>query len=262
VNGTKEADAELTKAIALDPKARYPFYDLALVKAIEGDFIGARDLLEKSKTTETQPTDAIDRSNNSAWLLFGEGKQGEALAQLAFTQKDADARKLPWPAQEDSTRAWALWVIGKPAEALRAAEAGLARCDSRPESSALYKGNCRRDLLQAKDFIEVQEGKVVDAEKTLAELREQAKQIPDNHWMQLTVEMLSDQIASLKSKDAKAVAALFAKCPPDDVWWKLSILRQAEKAGDKTLAEQVRKDLLGRPVKDFGYPVIAAAAKK
>ena len=74
--------------------------------------------------------------------------------------------------------------------------------------------------------------------------------------------MLSDQVTALEKKEKTAPAALIAKCPPDNIWWKLSILRMAEKDGDKAVVEQVRKDLLGRPVKDFAYPLIAKVVKK
>jgi hypothetical protein len=53
-----------------------------------------------------------------------------------------------------------------------------------------------------------------------------------------------------------------AKCPPDNFFWKVSVLQQAVKDGDKADAEQVRKDLLGRPVKDMAYPFFARLAKK
>ncbi len=262
LNQTKEAEGELEKAVAAGPKVRFAFYDLATVKAIAGDGAGARDVLEKSKATETLPTDAADRANNTAWVLFGEGKQADALALLASSEKDFDAKKLPWPGYEATTRAQAFWALGKAADSLKAAEAGLARCDSRPESSAAYKAGCHRDLLTAKGWAQVSLGKLADAQKTVAELQELAKKVPDNHWFGLGVEMLADQVSGLEKKDAKSAAALYAKCPPDDFWWKLSILRQAEKAGDKSLVEQVRKDLLGRPIKDFGYPLIASEAKK
>jgi Flp pilus assembly protein TadD len=262
VNQAKEADAELTKAVAAGPKARSAYYDLATVKAIAGDFAGARDVLEKSKVSEVQPTDALERTSMVAWALFGEGKVGEAFSVLDAAEKDADEHRLPWPAFQAAVRAWALWGLGKPVDALRAVEAGLARCDSRAESSEIYKGSCRRDLLTTKAFAQVRAGRIGDAQKTVAQLRDEAKKWPDNVWLQTDVDMLSDQVAALANKDGKAAEAVLAKCPPDSFFWKFSVLKQAEKSGDRAGAEDVRKDLLGRPVKDIAYPFFARMAKK
>jgi len=262
LNQLKEADVELTKAVAAGPKARAAYYDLATVKAIAGDFAGARDVLERSKITEVQPTDALERANMVAWVLFAEGKASEAFALLDTTEKDADEHRLPWPSFQAGVRAWALWAMGRPVDAMKAADAGLARCDIRAESSELYKGDCHRTLLTTKAFAQVRAGRVLDAQKTVAQLREEAKKWPDNSWLQTDVEMLSDQVAALTNKDAKAAAAVLAKCPPDNFFWKLSVLKQAERDGDKADAEQVRKDLLGRPVKDIAYPFLARMAKK
>lgn len=262
MNQVKEAQAELSKAVNLAPKSRSAYYDLATVKALAGDFPGARDALEKSKTAEVLPTDAISRNTMTAWVLLDEGKQADAFKLLDSAEKDADAKHMPWPGEQATSRAWAFWALGKPADALKAADAGLARCDSEPESSEAYKEGCHRDLLVVKAFAQIQAKKPADAQKTVNLLREDAKKWPDNTWVQLDVDMLSDQVAALAKKDGKAATAVLTKCPPDNVFFKLSILRQAEKDGDKTGAEQARKDILGRPVKDIGYPFVARMAKK
>jgi Flp pilus assembly protein TadD len=137
LNQPKDADAELTKAVSLGPKSRSAYYDQAIVKAITGDFAGARDLLERSKATEVQSTDALERTTNAAWVLLAEGKQAEAFALLDATEKDADEHRAPWPAMRALARAWTLWTLGKTAESIKAADAALGRCDSRPESSEL-----------------------------------------------------------------------------------------------------------------------------
>ncbi len=261
LNRTKEADAELSKAVELGPKARPVYYDLASVKAIEGDFAAARDVLERSKGAEALPSQALDRATRTAWVLFAAGKNGEALSLLDVTEKDSDARKLVWPASAASTRAWALWVLGKPADALKVAEAAMPRCD-RPESSAAYKADCRRDLLTLEALAQVQAKKVADAQKTVAKLQDETKNWQGNEWVHVEVDMLSDQVAALKSKNAKAAAAVLAKCPPDDFLFKLALLRQIESAGDKATADQVRKDVLARPLTDPQYALVARVAKK
>jgi len=261
LNRTKDAEGEFAKALDLSPKSRWAFNDFATVKALNGDYAGARDLLEKSKTAETQPSDALDRATNVAWTYLDEGKTADAFKLLDATEKDSDARALPWPAQEAVVRAWAFWGMGKSAEALRAADAGMARCN-RPESSDAYKAECRRDTLTVKAFAQVQAGKIPDAQKTVALLQDEAKKSQGNNWIQMGVDLLSSQVTALANKDAKAAFSVFANCPPDDVRLKVSILRLAEKSGNKDGAEQVRKDVLGRPRYDIAYPFYARLAKK
>lgn len=261
----KEADAEMGKAIDLAPKSRSPYYDLAAIKTVERDYAGARDVLEKSKTAEAQPIHGLNRAVRTAWALLAEGKTADAFALLDATEKDADARKLPLPADVARTRAWALWVLGKPAEAIKAADAAMARCD-RPEAAESYKSACPRDLLTVKAFAQVQTRKAADAQRTLAKLQENVKTWPGDGRGQATVDVLADQIAALGSKDAKvaksAPAGAFAKCPPDEILLKLSVLRQMEAAGDKAGAEQARKDLLDRPRLDPAYALVARMTKK
>jgi tetratricopeptide (TPR) repeat protein len=261
VGQIKEADAELTKAVATGARARWAFYDLAEVKGLEGDFAAARDVLERSKATEVQATDALDRSSRMAWALFAEGKVPEAFALIDAAEKDADEHKLPWPAHMALVRVKALWALGKPVDAMRAADVAMDRC-ARPESSELYKGTCRTDLLTAKAFAQIRAGRVIDVKETVAKLQDEAKKWPANEWLQTDVAMLTQQVDALAKHDRKADAAVLAKCPPDGFFWKFSVLRQLEKDGDKAGAEQVRTELLGRPIKDMAYAFIARLARK
>jgi hypothetical protein len=96
-----------------------------------------------------------------------------------------------------------------------------------------------------KAFAQIRGGKIADAQRTVAQLREEAKKWPDNNWLQTDVEMLSDEVAALAAKDRKAGAALLAKCPPDNFTWKLAFLRQMEKDGDKAGAEQLARTSSG-----------------
>ena len=260
VNQTKEAESELTKALLLAPKALSIYYDLASVKAIGGDFAGARDVLDKSKVAEVRPTDGLERARRTAWVLFAEGKNADAVALLEATEKDSDSRQLPWPAFEASTRGWAQWLAGKPADAAKIADGAMARC-AHPESSEAYKADCRRDLLTLQAFAQIQAKKQGDAQKTVTKLRQETASWQGNEWVRLQVDMLSDQVGALASKDPKGASELLAKCPPDDLLFKLGILRQAESAGDKATAEKVRRELLGRPLNDAMYPAVVRALR-
>jgi Flp pilus assembly protein TadD len=261
VGQTKDAEVELQKGLDLSPKARSIYYDLATVKSIAGDYVGARDVLDKSKATEVQDSDGLERANRTAWALLAAGKQADAFALLDATEKDSDARKLVWPDAEAQTRARALWISDKPADALKTIDAAMPRC-GQPEASDGHKAECRLTFLITRAMAQIDLRKAADAQQTLAKLKEEEKYWQGNDWFRVILDMLSDQVAALSSKDPKAAAAVLAKCPPDSLDFKLSILHEAQKAGDKDGAEQVRKDLLSRPINDPMYPLVARAVKK
>jgi Flp pilus assembly protein TadD len=261
VSQVKEADAELSKAVDLAPKARAAFFDLAVVKSLEGDYAGAKAALDRSKAGETLPTDSLDRATRTAWVLLAEGKVADAFKLLDATEKDIDARKLAWPSYAAQSRGWAQWILGKYADAIKTAQGALPRCD-RPEASGAFKAGCRVDLLTITAYSQIALGKTADAQATVAKLQDEAKASQGNEWIRVGVDVVADRVAALASKDGKAAAAVLGKVPPDDAGAKLGVLRQLEAARDKAGAEQVRKDILSRPILDPGYPLIARVVKK
>ena len=127
----------------LGPKVLGGYTDLATVRTILGNFAGARDALDKGKAADVQPGDAIERRVDAAWVSFAEGKDADALKALDAAEKDAESQNLAaawWPA---NARAQALWIEGKNADASKVADAGLARCDTRTQSSTVEKAICR-----------------------------------------------------------------------------------------------------------------------
>jgi tetratricopeptide (TPR) repeat protein len=262
LNKATEAEAALVKAVELGPKVMGAYNDLATVRTILGNFAGARDALDKSKVADMDPGDAIDRRVNTASVSFAEGKDADALAALDAAEKDAETQSLPAVWHPAGTRTRALWINGKAADALKVADAALAKCDGRAQSSGLDKVNCRFSLMRAKAFAQIALGNVADAQKTVALYQAEVKKAPERGGLLLNAEMLSDAVTALDKKDAKAPAALLAKCLPDDIGWKLTILRMADKAGDKATVDQIKKDLAGRPVKSFEYPLIIKVLKK
>lgn len=261
VSQVKDADAELSKAVDLAPKARAAYYDLAAVKALEGDFAGAKGVLDRSKASETLPTDSLDRAVRTAWVLLAEGKAVDAFKLLDATEKDIDARKLAWPSFAAQARGWAEWTLGRYAEALKVAQAAMPRCD-RPEASGAFKAGCRVDLLTIAAYSQIALGKTADAKATVAKLQDEAKASQGDEWIRVGVDVVTDRVAALASKDGKAAAAVLGKVPPDDAGAKLGVLRQLEAAKDKAGAEQVRKDILSRPLLDPAYALIARVLKK
>jgi tetratricopeptide (TPR) repeat protein len=262
LNRGTEAEAALVKAVELGPKVLGAYYDLATVRTILGNFAGARDALDKGKVADVDAGDAIDRRVNAASVSFAEGKDADALAALDAAEKDAETQSLPAAWHPAGTRTRALWINGKTADALKVADAALAKCDGRAQSSGLDKINCRINFIRAKAFAQIALGNVPDAQKSVALYQAEVKKAPERTVLQLNAEMLSDAVTALDKKDAKAPAALLAKCLPDDIGWKLTILRMADKAGDKATVDQIKKDLTGRPVKSFDYPLIVKALKK
>ena len=262
LNKATEAEAALVKAVELGPKVLASYYDLATVRTILGNFAGARDALDKGKVADVNASDAIDRRVSTASVSFAEGKDADALATLDAAEKDAEAQNLPAAWHPASTRARALWINGKAADALKVSDAALAKCDGRAQSSGLDKTNCRLTFIRNKAFAQIALGNVADAQKTVAQYQGEAKKVAERAYVQLAAEMLSDAVTAMDKKDAKGPAALIAKSTPDDIGWKLVILRMADKAGDKATVDQIKKDLAGRPVKSFDYPLTIKALKK
>jgi tetratricopeptide (TPR) repeat protein len=262
VGKTTEAEAALVKAVELGPKVLGAYDDLAIVRTILGNFAGARDALDKAKVAAVEPGDAIDRRANAAWVSFAEGKDADALATLDAAEKDAETQNLPAAWHPATTRASALWILGRAADAVKVADAAIAKCDGRAQSAELEKRNCRGSFMQAKALAQLSLGNVADLQKTVAEYLAEAKRVPDRPRFQRSAEMLSDAALALEKKDAKAAAALLARCPPYDVGWKLAISRLADKLADKTVVEQIKKDLAARPVKAFEYPLVMKVLKK
>ncbi len=258
----KEADEALSKAVTLGPKVLSARYDLAIVKTLQGEFPAAKASLEKSKAAQSQPDDDIDLGINLAWVSFAEGKDADAMKQLAITEKEAEKDKLPYGWAPTLARARALWILGKPADSLKAADTGVGKCDSQPESSSVEKSLCRIGFIAVKAFDQISLGKGADAMKTAAQYKEEARKLPDVGWVQVTSEVLADEATALDKKDTKAARPLLAKVLPDDALSKLSIFRMAEQDGDKATAEQIKSDLLARPLKDVTYPLISKVVKE
>jgi len=261
-NKATDAEAAFAQAVDLGPKVLGAYNDLSTTRTILGNFAGAHDALDKGKAADAEPGDAIDRRANTAWVSFAEGKDADALATLDAAEKDGEAQNLAAAWHPANTRATALWIEGKSADAVKASDAALAKCDSRTQSSTIEKRLCRLSFVRTKSFALLSQGNVAEAQKAAGQYQDEAKNVPSRAWIQLNAQMLSDAVTALDKKDAKGPAALLAKCTPDDVGWKLAILRLADKVGDKASVDQIKKDLAGRPVKDFGYPLIVKVLKK
>jgi len=258
----KEADEAIVKAVELGPKVLSAHFDLAIIKMIEGELPAAKEALEKSKAADSQPSDGVDRGVNLAWVSFTEGKEAEGLKHLETVEKEAEKDKTPWGWETHLTRARLFWIQGKPAESLKLAEAALGKCDAHTEASGVEKTVCRLNFIGLKAFSEISLGKAAEALKTVDKYKDEAKKLTDVGFVQVTADLLSDQATALDKKDKKAAAALLAKALPDDLLWKLSILRTAERDGDKATAEQIRKDLHARPLKDIAYAFVEKLVKK
>jgi Flp pilus assembly protein TadD len=258
----KEAEEAATKAVELGPKVLSAHFDLGIIRLINGQYGPAKEAFEKAKEAEREPSDGLDRGVNIAWVNFNEGKDAEGVKELERLEKEADKEKIPYGWTATSARARVFWIQGNPAESLKVAEAGLAKCDSRADAPAVEKTVCRLNFMETKAFDQISLGKGADAVKTADKYKEEAKKVPDVGWVQTMADMLGDAATAVDKKDKKGAAALLAKVLPDDLMWKLSILRLAEKDGDKATVEQVRKDLHGRPLKDVAYPLVEKLANK
>jgi tetratricopeptide (TPR) repeat protein len=260
----KEADAEMTKAVELGPKVLSAYYDLANIKAIEGDYPAAKEVLEKAKSAVTQPKEGIARSIKVAWVSFAAGQDADGLKTLDATTKDARKDKLPsaWATMPEQDRADWLWITGKYADALKAAEAALPECDAPPLAASLERASCRIGLRFIAASAQIALGNAAGARKAVTAYGEEAKKLPGTGWAQESVGLLDAQATALEKKDKTAAATLLPRVPADNELWKLAILRMAERDGDAATADKLRKELLMRPLDYDTYPLVAKVAKK
>jgi tetratricopeptide (TPR) repeat protein len=260
----KEADVEMTKAVELGPNVLSAYYDLANIKAMEGEYAAAKEVLEKGKAAVTQPKEGIARGDKIAWVSFAAGQDAEGLKQLDAIARGAQKDKVPgaWAVMPEEERAEWLWITGKYADAVKVAETSSPRCDAPPEAAALERTSCKIVLAFIEACAQISLGDAANARKAVTAYVEEAKKLSGVGWAQESVEPLEAQVTALEKKDKTAAAALLAKVPADNDFWKLVILRMAERDGDAATADKVRKDLLARPLNYDRNPLIAKIAKK
>jgi len=250
-NKVDEAEAAYRKAIEASAGKFYTSWSgVAAVRCLKTDWQGCREALTKQKAGETlvEAKAAIDRA--VAWTWIAQGKTKDGLKTLDTAEKEYVAAKSSNAVSGTiNERAWALVVLGRPAEALKAA-AAMDKADV----SAMTDGGRGMRVAGAviRTMALARTGKLADAEKALAAVDTDIKATADDPWLQSTVALARGEIA-LAKKDAKAAAQALALCPETSSYCRWQLAQAQEKSGDKDAAKLTRETLLAHPQRTIFY---------
>jgi|GEM_PF-2933610 tetratricopeptide (TPR) repeat protein len=256
-----EAATEYQRAIdSSGGKFWFAYNGLATVRAIEGDWAGAREALAKQKAAAPRPVDKVRTNFLTAWTWAAEGKLADALKVIDQTTKDASAEKL------DGTVARAAVIkgqlnlaAGKYADALKAfTAADQVKIDMLSDGQKKeHRGLVLTGLTEAQARL----GRVAEAEKTLVRLDEFVR---GNLTGPLAKDTLSFSrgVVSLAKNDPKQAVESLKMCSSFFDSCRMTLADAQERAGDTTGATFTRTALLKANHRDPEYWFVRARIAK
>lgn len=252
-----EAVGEYQKAIDNSGGKFWPAWSgIATVRAIRGDWEGARIAIAAQKAAALTPMDKVNTNTMTAWTWVAQGKLAEAHKVVDLIQKEATAAKLDWAL----TRAQVLrgqldLAAGKYADALKAFHAA-----DKLKVSMLTAGQQKQHRsLVLSGLVEAQArlGKTADAEKTLTSLHDFVR-------ANLTGPFAADTMAfghglvALARKDLNGAIESFKNCSETFDSCHLSLAETQEKAGLSAAAAQTRASIVKANHRDPHYWFVRA----
>jgi tetratricopeptide (TPR) repeat protein len=238
----------------------YSYNGIASVKAIEGDWAGARDALARQRVAAPRPADKVKTQFMTAWTWVAEGKVPEAIKTLDQTTKEATAEKLDGLVARTAVLKGQLNLAGgKYADALKAfTVADQAKVDALTDGQKKeHRGLVLAGLTEAQARL----GKVAEAEKTLGRLDEFVRG-------NLTGPMAKDAMAftrgvvSLAKNDPKQAVESLKMCSSFFDYCRMTLADAQERAGDTTGATFTRSALLKANHRDPEYWFVRARIAK
>lgn len=220
----------------------YSWSGVATVKALKGDFAGARVALASQKAAAVRPADRAKTNFMTAWTYAAQGKVADALKAVDLAQKEAGAAKLDGIVAHGAVVKGQLHLAtGKYAEALKAfGAADKVKVDKLSEGQKRsHRGLVLAGLTEAQARL----GKVADAEKTLGTLEEFVK-------VNLTGPFAADTLAfsrgvvALAKNDPKAAVSSLEKCSEFFDYCRMTLADAQDRAGDPLAGSETRAVLL------------------
>ena len=256
-NQLEEAGAEYQKAIDSSAgKFWFSWSGVATVKALKGDWDGARAAIASQKAGAVQPSDKVWTHLNTAWTWVAQGKVPEAIKAIELFEKEAQGAKLANAVVRSYVLRGQIYLAaGKFPEALKAFKrADSLNVDGLNEGQKkLHRGLVLSGLQEA----EARLGKLEDAEATLTTMEE-------FYQTNLTGPHAADALANgrgmmaLAKKDAKAAVESFKKCSEPFDFCHLALAEAQDKAGDAAGAAATRAALRKANHRDPMYWVVRA----
>jgi tetratricopeptide (TPR) repeat protein len=235
-----EAATEYQKAV--DAKMPMSLNGVAAVKAIKGDWAGARTACDALHEASSDPEVKVEALWWKGVAFAGEGKLADAVKTLEQSEKEATDAKLEFQAAiAPIIRGNLLLDAGKTADAIKQfALAEKAKVDTVTEGDK-RKVNGFRLLGLAE--AQARSGKAADAEKTVAKLEEVYKAVPaDVQGQELVAHARG--FALIAKKDFKGAVEALSKCGDDADLCRVTLAEAQEKAGDAAAATATREQVM------------------
>ncbi len=267
-----EAEKAFVGATALSSEYWEAWHGVAQVRQLRGDVAGANAAIEKARATATELRDRLQIDAFAAWMLLAQGKSAQALEKVQAIERQAAGGKadLAW-ADAPLLKASLLIELRKPAEALPLLQTAIERAQT-AKISGLHASVLRRRALTKKVIAEADLGKLKDAEKTLAQLLDEAKKSAVKSELRVALHLARAMvwkargetpaaIGELKRCDDRAAFQYTYEGRPDDAYCLFRLLRMQEGAHDEVGAASTRERLLRAWVRDPVFAYVQAQAQ-
>jgi tetratricopeptide (TPR) repeat protein len=237
----KVDDAAKEYQKAIDGKMWQSYDGLAMAKAIQGDYDGARAQLAKQHDAAVEASDKAGATRAQAWLWGAQGNTAKALETIAAYRKECDVAKLPAAVEyADVLTGWFQLEDGKYADAL--ASLDKASKDPTEGMSDAEKRNISGQRMLGIVVANARNNKVADAEKAQSVLEALAKEAAGDPNFADTAALGKAAIAIAK-KDGKSAVAALSSTADGFSYAKLVRADAQALAGDKKAAADTRAAL-------------------
>jgi predicted Zn-dependent protease len=240
-----DAEATARKAAALPNAGAKPLAALANVEFYRSNYARGHQDLAKAHSLSK---DENERMGFIAFDMLGyaaEGKYQGAMQAASKLEKEARATKNPnFYVAAAMNRAFAANLLGKFGEGRKYAAEASARIETEPLSDAGRKG-LKRGVLIAAMWAQAFGNGIDEAEKTLAELNQDAAESPNDFNVQSAASW-GRGLLKLARGDAKDAAVEMQKCVPTFDLCHFHEAVAQEKAGDLAGAKTTRTALLAQ----------------
>lgn len=251
-----EAEASFRKALEVSPDFYPAWGGVAECRALSGDWKGAKEAMAKALEGTILDADRADMQTENAWLMAASGDVAGAIAALgALEDESMKNGDVPAATFAGINKTLVLMHDNKLVDADKALAATSDRFAKSADTTA-QGAAAKRWAVGVRVMLASRMGKAEDAKKHLAELDELTKAVPGRAMAQSFAHAARG--AQLLAGDAKAAAAEFAACLPNDTMCKWLEIEAREKAGDKAGAAAARQQILDTPRRSMNYVYVRA----
>lgn len=224
---------------------------LATLKAIQGDWAGARAALEGMKAGAIEPTDKFEADAMTAWSWAAQGRLTDALKSVDLAQKEGLSKRLEAAvARATLLRGQLNLAGGRYAAAVKSfREADKLQVGQlAPAVRKRYRGEVLSGLTAAQARL----GKLPDAARSLARLDEYAKANLSGPFA-LDSTGYARGVLALAQGDARAAVQALSKCSEPDALCQMTLAEARQEAGETAAAAAAREDLVRANLRDPEY---------